>query len=318
MKRIFFFTCLMMLMHQGLFAQPGSPKIRSLPVENDTAYTRFRAQVDAVIKKAKARNTNIAEARLLFSQNKSLLQKANLRLKQSGKINNVQPMNARLLKVNAELLKLAKVGQALLPASMKPLSSFSYSTLANGSTISLLKNDLAIGEIHYTVDPEDNWGPTFKDVHQGFYSEILVPNDATIIAARVHFDWEFYYTGWDTYGANNGIQLVVGVEKNKFISPGLNAMDSVTFNPLYFFYHAKFKILDILLPLDSITTDVAEVHAEKQGSFTMDGYVTPGTKIKFYIAPGYMAGSVYGINGHYLYGEFRLKKATVAFLKSAD
>jgi hypothetical protein len=50
----------------------------------------------------------------------------------------------------------------------------------------------------------------------------------------------------------------------------------------------------------------------------MDGYVTPGTKIKFYIAPGYMAGSVYGINGHYLYGEFRLKKATVAFLKSAD
>ncbi len=321
MKSIFVHTIFAILFGQMALAQrdlPAVPDKFLTAAKKDTAYLRFQTELNALIKKAKGRTTYATEAASLFAQNKNLLERVN-RQYNRGENMNRSGFKPLTLKINPEILKLmtglAKVN--LQRSFEKPYKNWGYVHLANASTAELLQNDLQNGEIDFSVYASSPWAPSFKDFHRGFRAVAKVPNDPDIIAAQVHFEYSFYYTGWDTYGASNGMQLVFGPSKN-FISQALNSStDTAVFAAGYNIPPVRFTILGIMLPWDSISTEIKEMHADQEGAFSITGYVKPNETVDFAIGVGYMHGSVYGINGHYLYGEFRLKKATITYLKTS-
>ena len=232
-------------------------------------------------------------------------------MNQSGSKVQYKQINPEILSITTNLAALN-----LNQSFGKPYQSWGYIQLANASTATLLQNDLQNGEIDFSILPTTSWAPSFKDFHRGFRVSAKVPNDPAIIAAQVTFEYSFYYTGWDTYGASNGIQLVLGPSKN-FISQALNNLvDTAVFEAAYNIPPVQFKVIGTLLAWDSISSEIEEVHADKAGSISITGYVKPNETVNFAIGAGYMHGSVYGINGHYLYGEFRLKKATISYFKT--
>lgn len=322
MKSNFIQGMVALLLSQVALAQrdlPAAPDKFLAAAQKDTAYVRFQAELNTLIKKANGRSTYAAEAANLFAQNKNLLERVNRQYQRQESMNRsgFKPKST-VRKINPEILnQMAKLSMLLLHQSFKtPYKEWGYVHLANASTAQLLQNDLQHGEIDFSIYPSTLWAPSFKDFHKGFRVSAKVPNDPSIIAAQVHFEYSFFYTGWDTYGASNGMQLVFGPSKN-FISPGLNGLtDTAVFASGYNIPPIRFTIMETLLPWDSVSTEIKEVHASREGSFSITGYVKPNETVDFAIGAGYMHGSVYGINGHYLYGEFRLKKATITYLKS--
>lgn len=322
MRSSFIPSILALLLSQIAFAQrdlSGIPDKFLTAANKDTAYVRFQAELSSLIKKANGRTTYAAEATQLFARNKNMLERVNRQYRRQESMNRsgfkpkstVRKINPELLKLTASL-SMVKFSQQF----KKPYQGWGYCELANASTATLLKNDTQNGEVDFSIYPSSLWAPSFKEFHRGFRVTATVPDNPSIIAARVEFEYSFYYTGWDTYGASNGIQLVLGPSKN-FNSPPLKAStDTAAFLLGYNISATRFNIMDILLPWDSISGEIAEVHVTKEGSITVEGYVKPKETIDFAIGAGYMQGSVYGINGHYLYGEFRLKKATITYLKT--
>jgi len=72
------------------------------------------------------------------------------------------------------------------------------------------------------------------------------------------------------------------------------------------------------LQLDTSKTTLVEKHASVDSSFTLEGYVTPGSELQFRVGYGYLADSWKGINGCYHYGEFILKRITITWLQSGE
>lgn len=324
MRSSFIPSILALLLSQMAFAQrdlPAMPDKFLTAANKDTAYVRFQAELNALIKKANGRTTYAAEATQLFAKNKNMLERVNRQYRRQESMNRsgFKPKST-VRKINPDILNLmTNLSMLNLNQSFKaPYKEWGYIHLANASTAELLQNDLQHGEIDFSIYPTTPWAPSFKDFHKGFRVVAKVPNDPSIIAAQVHFEYSFYYTGWDTYGASNGMQLVFGPSKN-FISQGLNGLiDTAVFASSYNIPPVRFTIMETLLPWDSVSTEIQEVHASREGGFSITGYVKPNETVDFAIGVGYMHDSVYGINGHYLYGEFRLKKATITYLKSLN
>ena len=322
MKKYFVISNLILLFSPASFSQknPSATLDKSVAASNkDTAYQRFRSELHKLINKAKGRNTFAAEAKQLFQRNQALLNRVNNQYHRSIMMTRAKPLKAKTYRVDPSIAKWSFGMQSKTTKSMAPYQAFHYVELANAGTLALEHEDLAAGEVFYHVmETTSNWAPSFKEAHTGFTAYAKVPDDPSIIAARVKIEYSFYYTGWDTYGSNNGIELIFGPDK-KFRSPVLDAaVDSFAYSPGHNFCNCKYTVIDILKPMDSITTSIQEVHASKEGSFTVDGYVKPNDQLDFNIGAGYMRGSVYGFNGQYLYGEFRLKKATITWLKTAN
>ncbi len=321
MRKIFYISGLFILLSfTTTFAQKDPPAIPNkymLAVKKDSAYSRFQAEVHKWIVKANGRNTYAPQVKALFDGNNSMLSRVRKQFDAEGSVNTAERhMNPKLLKINPAIAKLLlHVGEIGVAKTMVPFTSWAYCDLINATTIHNEHWD-ANGENFFSVLESTSWAPSMKEGHQGFTMGKKVPDNPQIIAARVTFDYSFFYTGWDTYGAKNGMELVFGANKY-FRSPTLDAWtDTAVFNPGINLPKTKYCILDIFLPLDSITVNFAEVHAQKAGSFTVEGLVKPNEYLSFNVGAGYMKGSVYGLNGHYLYGEFRLTKATITFLKS--
>ncbi|HEV7779665.1 MAG TPA: hypothetical protein VGO58_00285, partial [Chitinophagaceae bacterium] len=69
---------------------------------------------------------------------------------------------------------------------------------------------------------------------------------------------------------------------------------------------------------DTIDTEFGEFHSSGNSSFSLEGYVIPGTAIDLRLGLGFIKNTVRGLNGSYHYAEFILKKITVKYFKSAN
>ncbi len=288
-------------------------------LKNDTGYSRFQAEVNGWIKKAKGRNTNSLQVKQIFQRNSALL--TNLKNKYGGeatdgaskkyKIPNIRNIHS----MSMTKLKLSDIGVAKTMGP--PFTKWELSELTNTSTLSTEHWDPG-GEHYFTVYESTTWSPDIKTAHKGFTTSIKVPDNVQIIAARVKFEYSFFFTGWDTYGSKCGLQMVVGANKD-FRSTTLdNWTDTTIFSSSANYMKVKYCVIDVFMPFDSITTNYGELHAEKQGEFTVDGLVKPNDNLQFNIGAGFMEGSQFGVYGHYLYGEVKLKKVTVTFLKTLN
>jgi hypothetical protein len=322
--KYFFLAAIILVSLQPLVAQINksisSAKFKEA-AKSDTAYARFQSELNSWIQKASGRTTYGAEVRELFHRKKTVLARA---YQQFGTpvtgLQNTKPVLRKPYAINPELaknfgkLKLHNEKTISPPAQ----GNWHYVDLSNANTITTTTVDNNTCTIIYNVPQTTIGAPSMKQAHYGFKAQMDTPADPGIIAARIRFEYSFFYTGWDTHGAHGGIHLVFGTRRNnEFNSEALTAWtDTTVFAPGNYVESAKFCIIDQLLPSDSIAGEFGELHADKEGSFTFDGYIKPNAHLLFYMGFGYDAGSEYGINGHYLYGEFRIKKVTVTYYKS--
>lgn len=321
MKNIFIVFFLLFYCYP-LFAQINkaisSVKFREA-VKADTAYARFQSELKYWMDKANGRTTYAKEVKALFDRNKPLLAKVYRQYGDPAMDIKGATMYSRKKPVQLNSLTFKNISH-LLPFSVTTqtgppmMDTWRCSDEFNSSPLDAHRNKLT-GEIIYTVYDTYFHAPSFVQHHDGFITVMDVPEDPTIIAARIKFDYSFFYTGWDTHGASNSIQLVCGFPRNnQFHSEALmNSTDTLlTKLPC----QQRICIMEELMPADSIAGEFGEVHINKQGSYTIDGYTKPGSHLYFYVGFGYAKGSHYGMNGHYLYGEFKVKKVTVTYYKS--
>jgi len=147
----------------------------------------------------------------------------------------------------------------------------------------------------------------------GYQQQFTVPNNPEIIAAEINFEYDYIYTGWDTYGGITGIDMVIHAN-DKLNSQSFNEMpDALTTIPASM---GPWKKLETIYPIDSINASFGEFHANGSSSFKLEGYVTPGTTIEVKIGIGYPSRTKRGMYGCYHYGEMKLKKITVKYYKA--
>jgi hypothetical protein len=321
MKNIFLvffllFCCL------PLFAQINkaisSIKFREA-VRTDTAFTRFQSELKYWMDKANGRTTYSKEVKALFDRNKPLLARVYKQYGDPAMNTKGAMLYQRKDPVQLNSLTFKNISQLLaLPVAKQTgppmIDTWRCSDEFNSSPLEVQKNKLT-GEIIYTVRETYFHTPAFVQHHDGFITVMDVPEDPAIIAARIHFEYSFFYTGWDTHGSSNSVQLVCGLPRNnEFHSEAMmtNTDTIATKIPCL----PRLCIVEELMPADSIAGEFGEVHVNKQGSYTIDGYTKPGSHLYFYVGFGYSKGSHYGLNGHYLYGEFKVKKITVTYYKA--
>jgi hypothetical protein len=322
MKNIFSLLVMLFYVH-SLFSQINKTvyktQLRDV-AKKDTGYARFQSELQYWIQKAKGRTTYAKEVKALFERNKPLLARVYgqygdpaMNAKTKAMYKRSQPLQLKpwIMQRISQLYALPVAKNAGPPMH----DDWSCGDEFNASPLNISSLDENTGEIIYTIYNTTYHAPSLVQQHKGFYTKITVPDDPTIIAARIRFEYSFFYTGWDTHGANNSIQLVFGgLRSNDFHSEAMMASTDTLFTDIP--CQPRICIMEELMPADSIEGEFGEVHVNKQGSHTIDGYTKPKAQLQFYIGFGYSKGSNYGMNGHYLYGEFRVKKVTVTYYKS--
>jgi len=288
----------------------------------NSAYTKLRSEVDILSQNASGKNSNAAAVKLLFIRNKILLQN----LYGKAGLQNAEAMTANTKRlyvfnpkgIQSKLVKYIKLPSATTLVRTAPYDDdWKRTGYPNGNMpapFDTAASNFGTGKIAITSNPCNNTSYCYLGTHStGFLEKIKVPSDPYILAAQIKFDYSFDYTGWDTYGAKTAIDLVVKASDN---------FNSATYKELpngpVVFSNFAYKKAGVLLLLDSIITDFGELHASANASFTMEGYVTPGTDIELHFGFSFPVGTNKGLNGCYHYGEFILKKITVSYYKSAN
>lgn len=305
------------------------------------AYKKFKSDLDDLLKNAKGSNTNFESVKQLFSNNSvmfnELYARSNIQTPNSNpstrrtkytavKINSISALKDKLKLVGQEMEKTVtppftttwrwtdQGGGMLLPDT-------SMSVHTNGKAVMVFQAG--------TTELKQRLG----GYRQGFFQTFTVPNNPAILAAEIKIEYSYLYTAWDTYGGTTGLELYVR-SNDKFISPDLKSLPAsdrggYPFTPSYITSGSGYdvvnqnndtmRVMSIIHPMDTIKTEIGEWHnQEENGSYTMSGYVYPGSTIKLDFGIGYMLKTYRGLNGNYHYLEFRLKKITINYFKQGE
>ena len=294
------------------------------------AYAKLLTDIDALRKSATSKNTNAAAVKSLFQKNSTLLRS----LYTKTGVEFPGPMTTKsltkpiyLFRNNSFLLnKFKNTGQNMTKIVTAPFEDSwrktaghsndggypdsSTSQFATGKTV------LVSNSVSYCATNPGWAGCRLGFCQQGYLQKFTVPANPEIIAAEVKFEYSYLYTGWDTYGGITALDLVVRAD-NKINSSLYNELPD---GPLVEqgSNSDRWKKIATLYPLDTIDAEFGEFHAIVASSFTIEGYVTPGTVFEVKVGFGYPLGTKRGINGCYHYAEFILKKITVNYYKTAN
>jgi hypothetical protein len=295
----------------------------------DSAYIKFRAEVEALSKTASGSKTNAAAVRSLFVKNGYLLSnlytKANV---DAPKAMNVQKQTRTSNKViigkAMPWYKLMTGNNDFIKVETPP-----YDATIRMSDEAGLNNmypdtsgsqfPAGITRMIYLTVPNPNAKRKTGQYLQGFSQSFTVPTNPAIIAAEVKFEYSYFYTGWDTYGANVGMDLAIEAN-DKITGPEYNALpEYVSPNGVSASSTHRWKLIAELYPFTTIVNDFTEFHSEGNNeSFTFGGYVTPGSTFNLKMVMGFKKNTTRGLNGSYHYAEFILKKITVKYFKTAN
>ena len=305
-------------------------------------YQQFQQKLTQLINNAKDSATNFSKVKYLFSGNKPLL---NEMYKIAGiapakKLSSQQPLTDYYTKAktagkyildrNLARDVLATAGLVVSKTERVPPSFFAIWTFGNYPNREMPRpvnysHESATSKISFTSRRCDGPDDCYLGVFAiGYPNLIPVPDNPEIVKATVVMEYSFLYTGWDTYGANTAVELMLRTN-NKIISRQVNDLpNSTLIKPTYTYPVGTtiatptdgWKTAGILLPPVAVTTDVQEIATRKNGTISFEGYVTPGSNFEVYLGIGYPPATNKGLHGCYHYSEFLLKKMTITFLKA--
>ncbi len=306
-------------------------------------YLQFRQKISALIDADKDSSTNFSKVKNLFSSNKPLLTESYNKagISPVKKLSMQQPLAAYYNRVRTagklildrDLVReaLATAGLVVTKIEKVPPSFFAIWTFNNYPNREMPRpvnysHESATSKISFTSRRCDGAEDCYQGIFAiGYPNNITVPNNPEIIKARIVLEYSFMYTGWDTYGANTAMELMLRTS-NRIVSTQVNDLPNSTLIKPDFVYPPGtvidtptdgWKTAGILLPPVSVTTDVQEIGARKNGTISFEGFVTPGSNFDVDLGVGYPPGTNKGLHGCYHYCEFQLKKMTVTYLKSS-
>jgi hypothetical protein len=319
-----------------LFAatQASAQREKFVPeAKKDPAYAKFQADLTELSKTATPTNTNAAAARALFEKNKlvfkAISQKAGLKAPvTTGAVKRFSaPVNKAKPKADPGFAKFRSIGNNMIRIETPAFDDawvLKDDHANNGGYPEHSGYNASIGKVGLTVSAalgDCDFSPNASGCrigfyHDGFLEKFTVPNNNEIIAAEITVDYEYLYTGWDTYSSITGLDMVFRVD-DKFFSSEYNSLP-VFVNSPFTPPLDRWKKMATLYPLDTIDTEFGEFHAEGQSSFTVRGYVAPGSEFEVRAGFGFPFGTHRGMFGCYHYAEFKLKKITVKYLKTMN
>jgi hypothetical protein len=309
---------------EKLWSDPHIIQKFATEATKDPAYLKLRAEVDALSKTATGKNTNASAVKALLARNNMLLKriytKIGIEAPQVMNIKRPKKVINPLIYSKASILgKMVQVNQQIFKTETPPYDASWFQSNQAGfnnvypdTTASLF----SAGKTIFIYGPPPNPVKVRLGQYcQGYLQAFTVPSNPEIIAAEVKFEYSFFYTGWDTYGARTGMDLVVKAD-NKLNGSSYNELPVYDFP--YSTQNVRWKKAATLYPADTITSDFGEFHATADSSFTIEGYVTPGSAITLQFGFGFPIETVRGLNGSYHYAEFILKKITITYYKTAN
>lgn len=311
--------------------------------KTNTGYLQLRQKISDLIDAAKDSTTNFLKVKNLFSSNKPLLTESYTKagINPVKKLSVQQPLTAYYNRVKTagklildrDLVReaLATAGLVVTKIEKVPPSFFALWVFNNYPNREMPRpvnysHESATSKISFTSRRCDGAEDCYQGVFAiGYPNNITVPNNPEIIKAKIVLEYSFMYTGWDTYGANTAMELMLRTG-NRFVSTQVNDLPNSSLIKPDFVYPSGtlittptdgWKTAGIMLPPVSVTTDVQEIGARKNGTISFEGFVTPGSNFDVHLGIGYPPGTNKGLHGCYHYCEFLLKKMTVTFLKSS-
>jgi len=292
-------------------------------------YKKLTAQIREFSQTATPNKTNADKVKALFSNNtqlfKNLYTGAGINAPQT--LRSAKPFKTISLSKLSSLVALKKlklIGNQEFTKTITPpfqdAWEYNFDHSNDGGYPDSSLSDFATGLLAFKANSGANC-ETYPNANScklglyqlGYQQQFKVPNNPEIIAAEINFEYDYLYTGWDTYGAITGIDMVVQAN-NKLNSQSFNEMPDYSLSD--YGSLGIWKKMATIYSLDSVDASFGEFHANGSSSFKLEGYVTPGTTIEIKIGIGYPSGTKRGMYGCYHYGEMKLKRITVKYYKA--
>ena len=284
--------------------------------KKDPAYVKMMAEINSLSKSATKTNTNEAAVRTVLASNSALLS----RLYKQSNIAASKPTTVIVPKKtnvptdfpkNDVMNKLAEKASGNLERIPPYSSNWHWTTEGNPNQVypdtTGTKFLTAKSVFTFTSGPGMKLGPYFH----GQQASFRVPSDPQIMAMVLRFDYSYMYTGWDTYGAILGMDLVI--EANEKYAGPFNL--GIPYDYPLSTSH-RWKLASHIFPADTVTSDVQSFNRNGDKVFKVVGFVTPGTTIDVKFGVGFRKSAQLGANGSYHYVEFILKKITAEYYTS--
>jgi hypothetical protein len=283
-------------------------------LKKDTAYKRFQTQLATIMKTAKGRNTNYAAVKTLFEKNKLMLESLKKKYKLVGSVKAAD--NSIKLTIYEDRAIFIKLKNTVLASNLYnydktgpfdpfygklDLLAMKWHTIESGYKISFTSSNDKI-----------NLGSSAF----GFHVPITVPNIPEIVGVQLEFDYSVFLTGWDSEGGD--LSTILGFSAGyTFNSPSYEALPvSTVMDSNNDGFPHYYKLARLFLNRDFNEMD--DYVYTREGTFTIESYVTPGKTYHTMLVAGYTQDSKIGDWESYHFGEFELKKVRVKFLKAGE
>jgi hypothetical protein len=319
---------------QRKYLSADSAKITEFANEakKEAGYKAFSDDMQALMKKGNAKNTQAAAVKALLIKNKVMLEKIYNRIKVSnpapGDGGTTTKTPAKKIDItHNEFKKFKPLGNSMERIETAPFDAkfrhHNYGNSPHTPDTSLSNSALGkLGIVYAFPAPVGPWDCTNGLMMYGYTESFAVPNNPAIVAARITCEYDWSYTGWDTYGSVRGVDLTIAT--TGITGPDINTLLAKKYNHGYN-YAPWYCQAANLVPVTTQTTEFADYAAGQDScSYTFTGYVFPGTTIECRIGIGNVNGNSPmfrtsgGVNGYYQYTYFRLKKIRVNFLKAGE
>jgi len=310
MKKIISLSIVLFFFYPVLRAQKldDRKKIQAA-LNKDTGYKRFAKQLNELRKTTHGNYTNAAAVKALFTRNKTMLTRVYTANNITGGQHPLMTAARSQLFNLKEKMKMA--GQPGFPHVPPYADHWVGRVMDQMDGIFDAGSDTSIGKLAYGYAAQE-YIQRLSNSSAGFMEKIRIPSDPDIVAARVEFQYSFHFTGWDTKDAHFRIGLVLQcVEFTSVPFLDLPPLVEMNMPP-----DNKWRRVSELTPEINIDEDAREFTYDVDTSFVIEGNVVPGRDMIFRIGVGYRQGDIEGIYTCYHYGEFRLKKIKVSYMKT--
>lgn len=336
------FLLLILLMTHSSITVSAQRKLLSADSVTVIAFTReaqkqpgykvFSEEMKALIKKASPANTQGVLVKALLLKNKVMLEgiynRMNVSFPGNGGNRRTQNVTAKTKDIShTEFNKLRPLGNAMVKIKTAPFDGvFRHHNYGNSPrTPDTSLSNSKIGKlvtVYAYPPPVIAYYLYTGQMMYGYKQSFTVPNNPTIVAARITCEYDWSFTGWDTYGSSHGIDLTIAT--TGINGPDINNLlarkyDNNQNSEPYYCQAVN------LLPATVQTAEYEDYLIEQDNcSITFSGYVFPGSSIECKIGIGNVNASGQpfhtfgGVNGFYQYTYFKLKKITVTYLKAGE
>jgi hypothetical protein len=334
MKATILLLCLfcqlsLMAQREKAWGDPHVMEKLAAAANKNPEYKKLTAQIRELSLTATRNNTNAAKVKALINSNNLLLKNLytgagitapqTLRSAKTIKPNSILKTSNFFAINKLKLIPNQEMTKTITPP-FQDAWEYKFDHSNDGGYPDSSLSDFATGLIAFKANSEmicetyPNINSCKLGIYQlGYQQQFTVPNNPEIIAAEISFEYDYLYTGWDTYGAITGIDMIVHVN-DKLSSQAFNEMPDANLPvPASF---GIWKKMSTIFSLDTVEASFGEFHANGSSTFKLEGYVTPGTTIEVKMGIGYPSGTKRGMYGCYHYGEMKLKKITVKYFKS--